>query len=107
MSFGIRLTRDAERDLSDIFEYIALVLLSPENAAGQLGRLEHGIASLENMPERFRVYEREPWTSRGLRIMPVDNYLVFYIPNREAEMVTILRVMYGGRDVERRFLSDR
>lgn len=101
MNYNIRLTRDAEKDLGDIFEYIAFTLQSPQNAAGQLDRLEHGIASLVNMPERFRVYEREPWTSRGLRIMPVDNYLVFYLAEAETETVTVLRIMYGGRDTER------
>lgn len=101
MSFEIRLTRDAENDLCDIFEYIAFVLQSPLNAEGQLDRLEQGIASLGNMPERFRVYEREPWKSRGLRIMPVDNYLVFYLAEAETETVTVLRIMYGKRDAER------
>ncbi len=38
--------------------------------------------------------------SRGLRVMPVDNYLVFYIPDKEAGLVTVIRVMYSGRDVE-------
>ena len=38
--------------------------------------------------------EREPWKSRGLRVFLVDNYLVFYIPDRERQMVTVIRVMY-------------
>lgn len=45
--------------------------------------------------------EREPWKSRGLRVFLVDNYLVFYIPDRERKMVTVIRVMYGGRDVDK------
>lgn len=44
---------------------------------------------------------KEPWCSRGLRVMPVDNYLVFYIPNKDAGIVTVIRVMYAGRDVDR------
>ena len=32
--------------------------------------------------------------------MPVDNYLVFYIPDDDAGIVTIIRVMYAGRDVD-------
>jgi toxin ParE1/3/4 len=32
--------------------------------------------------------------------MPVDNYCVLYIPNMEKAVVTIIRVMYGGRDME-------
>ncbi len=52
------------------------------------------------MPERFRSYDKEPWQSRGLRIMPVDNYCVFYIPDQEKQVVTIIRVMYGKRDID-------
>ena len=101
MNYEVRLTTQAENDLRGIFEYIAFDLQSVQNAAGQLDRLEQGIASLGQMPERFRVYENEPWRSRNLRIMPVDNYLVFYIPNHEEQIVHIMRVMYGGRDVNR------
>ena len=101
MSFSIELTREAEQDLEGIFEYIAVTLCSPENGVGQLDRLEKAIASLCDLPERFRVYEREPWTSRGLRIMPADNYLVFYIPDAGTGKVTVLRIMYGGRDTQK------
>jgi toxin ParE1/3/4 len=75
-------------------------LLSPDNAAGQLDRLEEHIIGLENFPEKFRAYGKEPWHSRGLRVMPVDNYLVFYIPDKEAGIVTVIRVMYAGRNVD-------
>ena len=101
MNYEVRLTTEAENDLRGIFEYIAFELLSPQNAAGQLDRLEQSIMSLDQMPERFRVYEKEPWHSRDLRIMPVDNYLVFYIPNHEEQTVKIMRVIYGGRDIDK------
>lgn len=32
--------------------------------------------------------------------MPVDNYLVFYIPDGAVQAVTVIRVMYGGRDMD-------
>ena len=99
MIYEVRLTTEAENDLRSIFEYIAFELQSPQNATGQLDRLEQSIMSLDQMPERFRVYEKEPWHSRNLRIMPVDNYLVFYIPNHEEHTVKVMRVMYGGRDI--------
>ncbi len=105
MSYEIRMTPQAQNDLRGIFEYIAFTLQSPQNAAGQLDRLEGSIDSLEQMPERFRVYDKEPWRSRNLRIMPVDHYLVFYIPNREEETVTVIRVIYGGRDIDRQLES--
>lgn len=100
MSYAVEISAQAEADLRGIFEYIAFELRSVQNAAGQLSRLEESIYSLNQMPERYRRYEREPWLSRNLRLMPVDNYCVFYIPDQETGIVRIIRVMYGGRDIE-------
>lgn len=105
MSFEVKITTQAQDDINNIFEYIAFTLKSPNAAIGQLNRLENGINGLNEMPERFRVYDREPWKSRNLRIMPVDNYLVFYIPENDTKIVTVIRVMYGGRDIERQLNS--
>jgi toxin ParE1/3/4 len=68
-------------------------------AEKQLNSLEKAIYSLSEMSERFRVYNQEPWRSRNLRIMPVSNYLVFYVPEHEAKIVTVIRVIYDGRDI--------
>ena len=100
MIYAVITTDQADADLRGIYEYIAFELLSPDNAARQLGRLEEHIVGLEEFPERLRHYEKEPWHSRGLRVMPVDNYLVIYIPDNDAGIVTVIRVMYAGRDVD-------
>lgn len=100
MIFKVEVSDQAEKDLRDIYEYIALELESPENALGQLERLEESIIKLDQLPERFREYENEPWHSRGLRVMPVDNYCITYIPDEKKAVVTIIRVMYGGRDID-------
>lgn len=100
MMYHVKISSQAETDLRDIYEYIAFELQALENAAGQIDRLQKTILGLDHMPKRFRSYEKEPWKSRGLREVPVDNYLVFYIPDDSTETVTIIRVMYGGRDVD-------
>ena len=100
MIYEVTTTDQADADLRGIYEYFAFELLSPDNAAGQLERLEEHIIELEEFPEKFRLYEKEPWHRRGLRVLPVDNYLVFYIPDRVAGIVTVIRVMYAGRDVD-------
>ncbi|MDE5865200.1 MAG: type II toxin-antitoxin system RelE/ParE family toxin [Lachnospiraceae bacterium] len=100
MIYEVITTNQADADLRGIYEYIAFELLSPDNAVGQLERLEEHIIGLEEFPEKFRYYEKEPWRSRGLRVMPVDNYLVFYIPYNDVGVVTVIRVMYAGRDVD-------
>ena len=99
MNYSVQITSRAETDLREIYEYIAYELLSPPTAARQLQRLEEEILSLDQMPNRYPAYPDEPWHSRGLLVMSVDNYLVFYIPDAAAQTVTIIRVMYGGRDI--------
>ncbi len=100
MTYNITLTEQADSDLRGIYEYIAFNLLELEYAAGQLDRLEENILSLAEMPQRFKLYEKEPWYSRGIRQMPVDNFVVLYIPKEEDGTVTVIRVMYGGRDID-------
>ena len=100
MIYEVKMTGQAELDLRGVYEYIAFELQAPKNAAGQVRRLEEQIISLETMPERYRRYETEPWKSRGLRVLPVDNYVVLYIPDEDRKTVEILRVMYGGRNID-------
>ena len=100
MIYEVITTIQADTDLREMYEYIAFEPLAPENAARQLERLEKHIIGLEKFPEKYRLYEKEPWHSRGLRVMPVDNYLVFYIPNKETGLVTVLRVIYSGRNTD-------
>lgn len=101
MKYDVILTKQAEDDLRGIFEYIAFELLAPENAIGQLERIEDKVLSLSDYPEKFRLYEREPWKSRNTRIVPVDNFVIFYIPDKDKAVVTVIRVMYSGRDVDK------
>ena len=100
MIYEVEVSEQADSDLREIFEYIAFELQSSENASGQLDRLEEQMLSLYTMPERYRKYEKEPWKSRGLRVLQVDNYVVLYIPDSDKKVVTILRVMYAGRDID-------
>lgn len=101
MTYSVSLSTQANEDLKNIHQYIAWRLLSPINAAAQLSRLEKVILSLEQMPQRYRRYDREPWHSYGVRIVPVDHYCILYYPDQERKTVTILRIVYGRMDLDR------
>ena len=101
MIFHVAYSAEARQDLRDIYEYIACELLVPETAAGQIERIMKAVRSLEQMPMRHRLYEEEPWHSQGLRVLPADNYLVFYLPDETSATVNIIRIMYGGRDIDK------
>ncbi len=51
MIYKVEVSGQADSDLRGIFEYIAFELQSPENASGQLDRLEEQILSLDTMPD--------------------------------------------------------
>ena len=99
MKYKLMYTAGAKEDLRNIFRYISEELTAPESAAGQTERIMTAVRKLDAMPNRNRLYEEEPWHSRGLRFFPVDNYLVFYKTDDENEMVYVVRIMYGARDV--------
>ena len=94
MIYSVNISAQADKDIRAIYEYIALTLMSPENANAQLSRLEDRINKLDNLPKRFSKYKNE------IRFMPVDNYLVFYTVDDVSKNVSVLRVMYGKRNIE-------
>lgn len=100
MIYKINLSDSANRDLRNIFEYIFYNLNAPQSASGILDKLENGILSLEEMPNRHKVIEREPWMSRKVRLMPVGNYVVIYHSDDNTATVNIMRILYGGRDID-------
>ena len=100
MTWNVFYTDSAQRDLQSIYDYIADVLLEPDIANKQTDRLIYAADSLEHMPFRYRLCDYEPWRSKGLRVMPVDNYVVFYMPDESQSTVAIIRIMYGGRDIK-------
>ena len=101
MIYDVVYSAESRQDLRNIYEYIAYELLVPEIAASQVDRIMKAERSLEQMPMRYTCYEEEPWHSQGLRFLPLDNYVIFYLPDETTSVVNIIRIMYGGRDVKR------
>lgn len=100
MIYQVILSDAANRDLRNIFEYIFYELKAPQSASGMLDKLEKAVLSLEEMPNRHRIIEREPWLSRKVRLMPVGNYVVIYYVDDNKYEVNIMRIIYGGRDID-------
>lgn len=91
---------EAKADLKAVYSYIAFSLHAKIAAKAQTDRLRKEIRSLSFMPERYERVDWEPWHSQGVRKVPVDNYIVYYRTNGEDLSVEIVRIFYGGRDVE-------
>ena len=87
-------------DLKGIYAYIAFSLNTAATARKQVGRIRSEISSLSTMPERYALVQWEPWYEMGLRKMTVNNFVVFYLVEKEERTVTVVRILYGGMDID-------
>lgn len=99
-SYRVVYSPAALNDLKDIYAYLALELLEPNTAQKQTDRIRREIRSLDFMPERYACVDWEPWKSMGMRKVSIDHFVVFYTVDRGAKSVSVIRIVYGGRDLE-------
>ncbi len=98
--YKVEITKEALQDMEDIYNYIALELLSPENAMGQYNRIADEILTLDTFPQRYRIMDSEPEKQMELRRMLVDNYSVFY--TIRGDIVIVTDVLHTASDIEAR-----
>ena len=91
---------EALDDIRNIYSYIAFDLKVPDIAQNQVDRIRKEIRSLAFMPMRYAIVDWEPWKSTEMHKVPVDNFVVYYIVSTNSLTVTIIRIFYGGQDVE-------
>lgn len=99
--WNVTVTPEFRDDIRNIYSYISNELLEPTSAKSVADRILKAVSSLSELPLRYPLYEKEPWKSRGLRKMPVGNYVVFYLTNEESGTVIVLHVFYAGRNIEK------
>jgi len=104
VNWNIEISDAAYEDMRDIFAYIAFELRSPDDARNVLRRILAEIATLDEMPERFRPYPREPMASQGVRVMDVGNYCVYY--TAKDGVVSVGRILYFRRNADAVFSAD-
>lgn len=90
----------AKTDLKAIYRYIAVELRAGSTAKRQTDRIRKEIKELNLFPEKFPAVDWEPWSSENVRKMPVDNFIVYYRVIHEDQSVEVVRIFYGGRDIE-------
>jgi len=98
VKFKIAFTPEAREDLHELFDYIA-EHDGPERAMTYVERIEKTCMSLQTLPNRGRLRED---IRPGLRVMGFERRaLIAFRVGSSA--VSILRILYGGRSVERAF----
>lgn len=98
--YKVEITKEALQDMETIYNYIAVELLSPENAMSQYNRIADEILTLNILPQRHKIMDSEQEKHMELRRMLVDNYSVFYTIRGDKVIVT--DVLYTASDFEAR-----
>lgn len=96
-SYTVEITEEALADMNQLYYYIAVNLKSPENAMGQYNRIAENILKLDIMPERHSIISSKLDHFRKIRIMPVDNYSIFYVI--EDARVIVTNILYSASDI--------
>ena len=100
-SYEIIMTPDATKDVAELRDYIADVLLAPDTALTFIRTIRGEIGKLSRMPERIKPVDDEPWHSRGIRKMIVKNFYVYYRideDSRRVYIMNVINVIYDKRD---------
>ena len=92
---------EAMDDLRSIYSYIAFKLKEPDIAKKLVDKIRNDIRKLDEQPERYAPVEWEPWKSMGMRKLLIGNYVVLYLTDNGQKEVSIIRIFYGGRNIEK------
>jgi len=98
--WNVIVAEPAESDIDGVYNYIANTLFEPVTAWRQTERIREAVSSLEEMPERGSLLQNEPWRSRGLRRLIVDNYSIIYEIQESSDTVAVVAVLYSKRNID-------
>lgn len=98
--YRVEYSQEALVDIKSIYTYISQILHAPLTARRQVNRIRKEIRDLEAFPTKYVLVECEPWASMKMHRLPIDNYIVFYFVDEQAMAVKIVRIVYGGRNLE-------
>lgn len=98
--YSLVIAEAAETDLDRIADYISYELKEPITALKQLARIEEAMITLEELPERHSLVQDKYLAAKGIRKLPIDNYLIFYTVNKSKNTINVARVLHGRRDWE-------
>ena len=96
--YKVIMTSTAKDDLLRCAKYIKEEIKNISSSKKLLDNTEKTLASLENMPTRQPLIKDRYLASLGIRLISVDNYLMFYIVNEKEKLVSVIRFLYSKRD---------
>lgn len=90
----------ARQDMVETVRYISHELKNPAAAQRLSNRLIEAAERLTEFPYLYAVHTPIRPLKKEYRKIPVENYCIFYSVDEKAKTVTIMRVLYAGRNYE-------
>lgn len=98
-SFTYRFSARAEADFDSIIAYIALDLANPQAATDFADHLQDAIDEACAFPHSGTPVVNEFLVNKNVRMKVIDNYIMYYMPDLTANIIYIVRIVYGRRNV--------
>lgn len=89
----------AQKDLRNIIRYISDDLKAPKAAIDLIDAFDKSILRLQHFPYSYKVYQPIESLETEYRMLPVKNYMVFYVVTEDA--VEIHRIIYARMNLEK------
>lgn len=97
--YDIRYLPIAKQDITDIIMYISGHLNAPQAAMELLDSLDRSISLLSKFPYAHKLFHPLKPLEEEHRMLPVKNYVVFYVVREQAKVIEIQRIIFGRMDL--------
>ena len=98
MEYKIIIADRANNDLYQVSSYISDELHAPQSALNLIDEIYQLIISLKQMPKKYALSPDERLAQKGMRMVAIQNYLIFYTVDENIKSVNVARILYGRRD---------
>lgn len=97
--YEIRYLPIAKQDISEIVMYISGQLKAPQAAMDLLDAFDHSISLLAEFPYAHKLFLTLRPLEEEFRMLPVNNYAVFYVIREQQRFIEIHRIIYARMDL--------
>ena len=96
--YKIEFSEQASIDITYLKFYLKFVIKNPNYAESISTEIMNAIYSLDFSPERFSKIDIGP---ANIRRMPIKKYNIYYSVDKEKLIVTVIRILYSGIDINK------
>ncbi len=98
--YSYRFTEKAVQDFDEILRYISVDLANPVAAQNLGKKIFEKIDVVRAFPDSGAPVENEFLSDKTVRKLLADNYIIYYKTHYEEKTISIVRIVYGKRNLD-------